>query len=139
MDVLRNAKTNLTKSAFVWCLDQIVPLRTMDFDDWLVSTYEDLWLDPKLEVKRMIEYFRVPCDESQIDRQAKIPTATVRKDSAILTNRNPIDAWKTELSASQIEEIMQVVRRFSLDLIYDTDPLPHKENLIRFLKHDSRI
>ncbi len=139
MITLREVKTNLARSAFVWCLDQIVPLRTMDFDDWLVSTYEDLWLNPKLEVKRMMKYFRIPCDESQIENQARIPAATVRRDSAILTSRNPIDAWKTELSDHQIEEIMRVVRRFSLDLIYDTDPLPHKENLNRFLKHHPRI
>jgi hypothetical protein len=135
MDVLRGANTDVARSAFMWCLDQFLALNSMQFNDWLVTTYEDLYQNPMNEIRRSMEYIRHASTEvPHIDAHAII-SDTVRTDSPILTDRDPLHAWQTELSESQIEQVLEIVRSFSLDAIYDTSPLPHKENLTSILKH----
>jgi len=136
MDVLRRANTDVARSAFMWCLDQFLAFKDMQFDNWLVTTYEDLYQNPTNEIRRTMAYLYPGTTEVPVIDARAIISDTVRSDSPVLTNRDPLHIWQTELSESQIEEVLEIVRSFSLDAIYDRSPLPHKENLTSILKHE---
>jgi hypothetical protein len=139
MGIFEKAKTGTAKCAFLWCIDQIVALSTMKYDDWLVTAYENLWRDPSNEVKRIMNYVHARYDESQIDDLVRTPAPTVRAGSAIITNRDPLESWRTELTEQQVGDILDIVGAFSLDGIYDRALLPHMDDLIRALKHESSL
>jgi len=134
LPILKKANTDIARSAVVWCIDQVVTLNTMEYRDYLVTTYEDLWLKPSDELKRIMGYIDAKNVELNIDARSII-SDTLRRDSAILTNRNPLEAWRSDLTEYQIETVLEIVREFSLDVIYDNNPLPHNDELTRVLKH----
>ncbi|MGO9646401.1 MAG: hypothetical protein ACLPY5_16835 [Candidatus Bathyarchaeia archaeon] len=137
MPILRTANTDIAKMAFVWCIDQVVTLNTMEHQDYLVTTYEDLWLKPNDELKLIMEYIGARDVEPQFDARSII-SDTVGRDSAILANRNPLEAWRSSLTEHQIETVLEIVRKFSLDVIYDDNPLPHNDKLASLLETASR-
>jgi hypothetical protein len=132
--IIEEADTETKKIACVWCAGQLVALRTMGYSDWMVLTYEDLWRDAKTEIRKVVKYIRQDgrCDE--INARGII-AETARKDSAVATKRDPLTAWERELTDRQIDEILGIVRLFSLDTLYDRCIYPHQDNLEKLLKH----
>lgn len=138
MDLAKQTTTPLGKNAFVWCVEQIGALNTMNYDDWLVLLYEDLCLNPSGEVEKVLNYLHAKYDKARIARfRFSEPSDTVRPDSAILKQRSPIGAWKEEMGKKDIDQVLNIVRRFSLDRIYDENPRHHQEYLDRVLKHQT--
>jgi len=142
LDALEQANTSLAKIAFVWCAEQLVPLRTMNIADWVVTTYEDLLQNADGEIQKIMKYV-FGDGYAETKTKIKAPTSIIsestRTDSAILTNRNPLDSWKTDLNPRQIEEVMAMLRRFRLDTIYDESLLPHHDSIRRILKHECSL
>jgi len=142
LNAFENAHTSLAQFAFVWCAEQLVALRTMNMADWVVTTYEDLLQNADGEIQKIMKYV-FPDGYAETKTKIKAPTSIIsestRTDSAILTNRNPLDSWKTDLNQRQIEEIMEMLRRFRLDTIYDESSLPHHDSIRRILKHECSL
>ena len=134
LNIFKKADTTIKQKACLWCAEQLVPLRTMSYKDWLVITYEDLCQDAKNEIGKIFNYIDV--DKKPKGLNAKgIITTTVRKDSAIISKKDPLEAWQRELSKNQVDQILRVVKNFSLNTIYDASVTPHKNNLVRILKY----
>ena len=140
IDAFEQAQTTSAKIAFVWCAEQLVPLRTMNVADWVVTSYEDLLQNADGEVHKIMKYvFGDGYTKTETKAPASIISESARTDSAILTNRNPLDSWKTDLNPQQIEEVVAMLRRFRLDTVYDESTLPHHDSLRRILTHECSL
>ncbi len=117
------ATTDWGKRAFVWCIENHVPLATLDPDRVLFAFYEDFCVDPETELKRLFEFVNLPYDPHALETLAK-PSATSRKDSAVLAGEDLIEAWRRSVTDDEIAETMRVVELFGLDRIYSTDSMP---------------
>lgn len=134
LSAFKKADTTIKRNACLWCVEQLVPLKTMVYTDWLVTTYEDLCQGAENEIEKVLNYIGVEKKSGELNA-TEIITETVRKDSAILKKQNPLKVWQRELSKNQVDQILGVVKSFSLDRLYDRSVTSHKNNLVKILKH----
>jgi hypothetical protein len=52
------------------------------------------------------------------------PSNTSRLGSAAVTGESRINSWQRTLKDAQIDEILEIVRGFGLESIYDESPMP---------------
>jgi len=132
VDTISAAKSRTEKVAIVWCIEQLIPLTTMSNNEWLVTTYEDLYRDPTSELHRIMKYIRSRDENIRINARTVV-SDTVRTRSPVVTGRSPVETWQMELNEQEVKEILRIVHVFSLDSIYDRSFLPKSENLNRIL------
>jgi len=126
LDIINNAKTVFQKMACIWCIETLVPLKIMKPDNWIVTTYEDLVLNPEITITKILKYCKI---NFQIDEYSikSSPSLTVERSSAIIEKENPLTVWKKALTQNEIKEILDTVKAFSLDWLYDEGIIPKKK------------
>lgn len=126
LNVIKDAKTLIQKNACIWCIQNLIALNTMEPDDWFIITYEHLFMNPEDEIKNILMFigYIKEFDISKIKNRHSLQTL---KQSDIITHSNPLEAWKTKLSENDINDILNIVREFSLDNIYDIEIMPKKK------------
>lgn len=126
IDVINGANTTLQKIACIWCIENYVPLNSMKNTDWILINYEDLVLNPEVEINKILKYSKIDLvvDKDSIKSTSSL---TVKKDSAIIEKQDPLKTWKTSLTQSEIKEILGVVEGFSLNKLYNENVLPNRK------------
>jgi hypothetical protein len=120
---MRAASGDWEKWVFVWCIENHVPLAALDPSKVLFAFYEDFCVDPETELKRLLEFVNLPYDQHALETLAK-PSATSRKDSAVFSGENLVEAWRRNVTDEEVAATMRVVELFGLDRIYTSDSMP---------------
>jgi hypothetical protein len=115
--------------SFVWGLRTIIPLRDASQSEWLVTTYEDLVVDGKDEIRRVLQFLEWQFEEELLE-QMRQPSSTTKSDSNVAQERNPLRTWKKRLHPEQARNILSVTTRMGADF-YSEDLIPHKNRLLR--------
>ncbi len=123
VDIISNASSDLEKTACLWCIENLVPLRTMEPDDWVFTTYEWLYSEGWRELHRILREAGVEEEGEGFDMHDTI-APTTREDSAVLTGRNPLTEWKHQLSEDEIARVLEIVDAFGLSSLYGPDVMP---------------
>lgn len=126
LNIIKEAKTLVQKNACIWCIQNLIALNTMESDDWLIVTYEHLFMNPKNEIYKILKFigYDKEFNFSKVKNRHSLQTL---KHSDIVTHSNPLEAWKTKLSKNEISAILSIVKAFSLDYIYDIETMPKKK------------
>jgi hypothetical protein len=124
LDIIRSASTPFEEHVANWCIDNYVPLKTLDRTNVHVAFYESLCANPNLALPALVAAARRPSSDST-HRALSTPSSTVRPDSAINTGEDAVFAWKKRVDPDAARSAMRFVRAFGLDRIYTEDPLPH--------------
>ena len=111
------------KRVCVWCIEHHVPLAALDPGKVLFAFYEDFCVDPEAELRRLFDFVDVPYDPSALSTLAK-PSATSRKDSAVVTGGDIVDAWRRTVTPDELASTLRIVERFGLDRIYSAASMP---------------
>ena len=124
LDLIKGAKTIEEKHALIWCISNLVPLKQFASNDLNIVFYENLVLQPKLEIPKIFRAINLDYKDT-VFKQANKPSTTTIRSSAIVTGDDKVTHWKQELSFQQINNILSVVRAFELDHLYNdsTGPL----------------
>lgn len=128
MDVIQSAKTDEEKHAVIWCIQHLVPTKQFQPDELQVLFYENLCLQPEVEIPKIFQAVGQDYQDSVLEHSAKPSTMTAR-NSAIMTGEDKVRRWKEQLSEKQIDQILAVVRAFELDYIYGNAVAPRVETL----------
>ncbi len=123
--IISQAKTQIERNACIWAAENLVALNTMEHNDWCITTYENLYLNPEMELKKIFRELKFDIDFNQ-NLIKNTLSFTVKKDSTLLKKTNPIKAWRDILSTDEINQILEIVEKFSLDNIYSEDIMPKK-------------
>lgn len=123
LDLIRNAKTDEEKHAIIWSVSNLVPLKQFMPDELKMVYYENLCTQPEIEFQTIFESIGHGYDDSLVE-MVNQPSQTTKATSAVVTGSNKISHWKSALSPLQIERILNVVRAFGLDHLYDDSSLP---------------
>jgi hypothetical protein len=107
----------------VWCLHHLVPLRQYEPGAYTVVFYESLCAHPEIELPRLLSAVGGDLRELPASR-ARVPSTTSRLGSAVVTGDDRITSWQRTLDAGSVEQILEVVRAFGLDSVYDESPMP---------------
>jgi len=126
LDVINGANTTFQKIACIWCIENYVPLNSMKNTEWILINYEDLVLNPEVEINKILKYSKIDLvvDKDSIKSTSSL---TVKKDSAIIEKQDPLKTWKTSLTKSEIKEILEIVEGFSLNKLYNENVLPNRK------------
>lgn len=128
LSVIRNAESLIQKNACIWCIQNLLVSKTMETNDYCITTYEELYTNPELEIKKILRYIGI---EKKVNAQRLKNRVSLQtfKNSMLITESNPLSAWKTKLKKEEITEILNIVSAFSLDSVYNDGIMP-KKNLI---------
>jgi hypothetical protein len=120
---LAAARTPEERTALVWCLHHLVPLRQRRPDSFTVVHYEHLAARDEAELARL--WAAVGGDHPRpADASWRRPSRTSRLASAAVTGEDALSGWRRQLRPDQIEAVLAVVRAFGLDAWYGEDTMP---------------
>lgn len=117
MEIIHRSKTDEEKHAVIWCINHLVPIKQFNLDGLNIVFYENLCLQPEVEIPKIFQAIKHEYQASVFDRIMK-PSTTVTRDSAIITGEDKIIRWQRELSPIQIHKIFSIVEDFELSYIY---------------------
>lgn len=117
--------SNLQKGVLAWCLENIIPLKYSDTNDWLIVSYEEILLNPVNTCEIMakkLDYSRadlmlnmVDCPAVNINMSAK-QTADILKDSdAERRRRKLVTKWKVRVTEEDEIQCFEIMSLFGLD------------------------
>ena len=125
---MERATDDFERHAYIWCVENYVPMRQLARGDAHLIFYEHVCTDPRAELARLCAYLGVEFDERALDSVAK-PSVQARKyhgggTSAIVTGANLVDAWRRFVTPDRVRKTIDILRRFGLDTIYGEDASP---------------
>lgn len=125
-DFLKSIDSKVKVLAATWCLTNAIPLQHSENNKrWITITYESLILEGEKQLNRIEKRWNIKLPESAFQKLNKASKTTVQ-GSPILENKgSQLEYWKKQLSDQQINDIMEVLDYFKIDL-YTTDFLPTK-------------
>ena len=123
MDIIEKATTPEQKHAIVWCISNLIPIRQFASGELPVIFYEHLCLQPQIEIPRIFKAIGQAYDTS-VFKSLNRPASTATRDSAIMSGRDKVNLWRSQLSPGQQDDILSIVHAFGLDHIYGDSPLP---------------
>jgi hypothetical protein len=128
LDLIRKAKTDEEKHAIIWSVSNLVPLRQFKPGELKIVFYENLCIQPEIELPDIFASIGQKFESPIIDKINR-PSQTTRETSAVVTETDKITNWKKNLSPSQIDNIFQVVEAFGLGNLYGDSILPLNSGL----------
>jgi hypothetical protein len=132
------ARGDFERHIFSWCVENYVPLTQFSPGDIMVTTYEDLVISPKVEVKRLFDFLGKPYCDDALAYVGK-PSSQSRWNrfsqnaSAIVSGESIVEAWRRYVSPNDVRRAVEILELFGLDGIYDADPLPKTPFIEKFM------
>jgi hypothetical protein len=124
--IIERAETLIQKNACIWCIQNLIAFSTMEQKDWIVIAYEDLFKNPQEQINRILSYIGID-KKFKVDKLGKKYSLQTFKDSAVVVESNPLEAWRKRLPQEDLNDILSIVKSFSLDNIYGIDTMPKKK------------
>lgn len=116
--------------AALWALDQLPALIQPAPHLWIIVTYEELFLRPKITLSKIFQAWNLDIDIDLAISRLHQESSTVYKKI------NGIDGWKKTLTNKQVDKILKTIENFGLNF-YTQDILPDLDllNSERLAKH----
>jgi hypothetical protein len=117
-DLLQTRTKPHERHAALWCVSNLVVLNQFRGQGYCALYYEDLVDRPKEVIPKVFEVLGRGYGSSVFDFLSR-PSLTTDRGSAILSDRGSRRPWEDHMTAQQADEVMEVVRAFGLDHLYD--------------------
>jgi len=123
LDYLKSLKTKEEGLTAFWCLSNKSTLEHRWRDEkWQTIFYEDLLIDPKNELQKLLDMWNLDFDLDSINYTKASSTAS-KKIS--FDGEQQVKHWKENLSKGSIQSMQKVLDHFEIDL-YSSELYPHK-------------
>ena len=122
-DFLRALSDPLERAVARWCVENIVPMRTLGPTRATLLLYEDLVAEPQREAGRLLSAFGQLPDDALTSALAR-PSHLSAGGSAATTGASPVTAWRERLDPSQRARAVRVIERLGFGDVYGDDPWP---------------
>ncbi len=135
--IIENVGDNyIHRQVLYWAIIHYVLFRQLKPNQVHTIFYEVLFKYPQKEAVKLLRYLK-PKEIDPLDvRLTKIlkkPSRSSIEKSNLLLNRSPLNQWKKELSAYEIDGGMRILKHFGLDQLYGDDLMPNKDVLEKLL------
>lgn len=124
--------TKLERGVLSWCMQTAVPLRAAT-DDWVITSYEQLILNPEPIIHQLGEKLDLPRSQRMLDQLAT-PSQSSRKSDGSTRQlldadqsnraRRLVEKWRDHVSDDDERQAMNILQRFEIDIYRSGDPLP---------------
>jgi hypothetical protein len=137
-EIIEKTAGDFEKQVLIWSIIHYVDLKQLEERDIILVFYEDLCSDPEGELERIFVFLYGSAGERlnspKLAERIKAPSFTSRQNSAIKMGGDLFDVWKKDLSESNIENGIEILRTFGLDRIYNRSLTPDREAAESFMK-----
>ncbi len=123
-DDIKKAETAFEKHIFLWCIENYVPLKQLQKDEYHLVFYERLCTKPESEIHRLFGFLDEKCSP-KVMRMLSRPSATTRPESPIMLGKNLVESWRDNISVEQVLTTVDILKVFGLDQIYSYESIPH--------------
>ena len=120
---IQNARDTFDKHIFMWCIENYIPLRQFNCSEICVVYYENLCVDPHLEMKRISKFIGGKFSSKNLSSSVT-PSAMRREESAIVTGSDLLNTWRKDISANQIKRTLEICSIFGLQKLYNESSMP---------------
>lgn len=127
---IRDATSEFERHVLIWCIENYVVLRQFPVNEIFVMFYEDVCVNPEVELPRLFSYLGRNVD-SRVRRLAQRQSATSKRYSSP-SGQKDIGRWVQQVSDDQVESCVKILRLFGLNTLYDGNPEPRTNGLSRF-------
>ncbi len=137
VDLIQNVSNKndyILNQVAIWAILNLVPLSQFEPSQIHYIFYEDLYRDPNSEISKALKFINPKkwLGNSKVNKDLiQQPSRLAGKQSNILLGRSPINAWKTELTAQQIDVGLEILDGFGLGALYNEDGLPNRNQVER--------
>jgi hypothetical protein len=121
--LINTIKDDFEKHILLWCLEYYVPLMQFQEGEILVLFYENLCVNYNHEIERLFSFLGFRFSE-KIYSKHKTPSSQAMANSAIVQGKNPINAWRKNVSKQQIHAAISILNYFNLDAVYNENDMP---------------
>jgi len=137
-EVLRNIDFSAYESPFeqhvlLWCIENYVFLQEFSPQELLVVFYENLILRPEEELQKIGRFLHCDYDAAIFDSLGR-PSTEAHRNSAIITGRDGVAAWRHDVGTEQAEKAGLILEKFKLTNLYDDQGHPNREYLHSIMK-----
>jgi len=124
---MREEKTDFEAFVWMWCIENIIPLKQFKAGQIQITFYENLCIDPQKEIKNIFSYINQPYSPNVLEKTS-IPSPVSRNTSAINSGENLIRSWRKHVTDEQIMRALQILSLFGMDCIYNGGDVPLMES-----------
>ena len=130
--------SELEKHFFQWSIQNYIPLKQFNKSQIHVVFYEDLVINPKIEIKKIYNFLGKEFDET-ILKSIKNPSKTSINEDSIRNKKIPleiINSWKDKYTKEELKRLRRILKLFELDDLYDNNSIPSKKKLYKLMKQN---
>jgi len=133
--------TNIEKFIVEWCLDNLIPLKKINEQNysWLVLTYEELVLKPEKIINLLSERLDLPNIRKMLEEinvPSKVTNSSTKETSKKIKEKDSIfliKKWKKEITDKKEKELFEILQRFNIQA-YHFKQFIAKDKLLNFKK-----
>lgn len=105
------------KYILYWCINNYVVKEQFQSKGIYFVQYEEIFQNPQTEIKNIFNYLKERYTNKIFDT-IKIPSFEADVHTT-LKRRDPLNTWKEDLSAKQIDSAVKILEKFNLEAIYN--------------------
>jgi Sulfotransferase family len=129
---IRAASDPFERHLFLWCIDNLVPLRQFSPGAIHLCFYENLVLEPESELRSLFAFVRREYDDRVLGRVGR-PSPTSRPNG-----RPSVDGWRDRVSAERLERTVEILGLFGLDAVYGRGTVPDPAGALALMGRGER-
>ncbi|MFI4860479.1 MAG: sulfotransferase [Phycisphaerales bacterium JB063] len=119
--LLANATEAWDRHVLMWCVETLVPMRTLQAGETHCVSYEAVCDTPWETLDGVFAYLGRPYRHDAMRRALTTRSATHRVGSAVITGADPVSSWWQHVTPEQRSRAGELLRAFGLDSLYSAD------------------
>lgn len=133
MEHYRQAAPGFESLLFLWCISYWIPFHQFSKDELYLLFYEDLLLDPHVELEHLFAFLGHSYSPQKAQRVFSRVSSTARLNQDTLSQRFKFDSWMSCVTPEQIERAYEIMSLFGLEQLYSpVTGKPNKEIALSF-------
>lgn len=121
-DLIRRVSSEgdyILKQILIWSMIHYVPFKQFSTKQIHVVFYENVVVNPNLEISKILHDKTIELPESLIKQPSKMVGKNIKQ------GKSPIDSWLSDLQPRTIDAGMEILESFGLEKIYGSDAFPN--------------
>lgn len=121
---MERVSSQLEIHTYHWCIETLVSLKQFEPGGMCLVFYEDVCMNPRRELTRLLEFVGKPLDERAFVAAERPSSQTLR----MLPSRDVLlHGWRERFTDKELHRINEIVTQFGLDRLYRENGSPDME------------
>ena len=120
---IKLAQTDFEKHILMWCIENMIVLRSFQKNEILIIFYEHLLLNPEKILRKVTRFINMKYSNNLL-KYVNRPSLQTNSESAILKSENLLTNWQKYINDEQKDCALSLLNQFNLNYLYNLDSKP---------------